>query len=111
MDRKKLWFLLSLAVVYFLLITVTAYHKPNGLKDMWKLTEAIDALDREIAGLKIENERRLRELASLNRDDTYVEAIARENLGLVKPGEVVYEFVEAGDLAKKEPVARPAGGG
>ena len=39
------------------------------------------------------------ELASVSTSDRRVETIARENLGLVKPGETVYEFVDAGKLA------------
>ena len=47
---------------------------------------------REIARLRQVNRDLTREVQSFTRDPARVEAIAREELGLVKPGEVVYQF-------------------
>lgn len=89
-----------LGVVYFTLVTFTAYYKPNGLRDLRKINLAIEKVEKEIAEQEHENLRHRRELASLRRGDEYVEAVARESLGLVRPGEVVYEFVEAEKLGR-----------
>lgn len=43
-----------------------------------------------------EDNRLLRkQIRSLRKDLTSIERIAREDLGLVKPGETVYEFIPA----------------
>ncbi|MGK7345342.1 MAG: FtsB family cell division protein [Candidatus Nitrospinota bacterium M3_3B_026] len=98
MERSRPWILVSLAVVCFIAVTVTAYYKQNGLRDLRKLQSSIAKVEREIAEIRRENERNRMELYSLRQGDEYVEAVARESLGLVKPNEVVYEFVDAGKL-------------
>ncbi|VAX19726.1 hypothetical protein MNBD_NITROSPINAE02-59 [hydrothermal vent metagenome] len=94
MERSKPLFLLAASSLFFVLMTVTAYYKSNGLKDLQKLEVAIAKVRTEIKDVRRENARYRHELDSLNYSNSYVEAIARENLGLVKPGEVVYEFVD-----------------
>jgi cell division protein FtsB len=50
------------------------------------------ALAREIAQLAAANAALEEEVRALRTDPGRLEAIAREELGLVKPGELVYEF-------------------
>ena len=49
-------------------------------------------LEREIEQLTAANAALAEEVRVLRTDPARVEAIAREELGLVKPGELVYEF-------------------
>lgn len=98
MDRGRPWILVSLAAVCFAAVSVTAYYKRNGLRDVRELKASIARVEREIAEIRRDNERRRLELRSLKRGDEYVEAVARESLGLVKPDEVVYEFIDAARL-------------
>jgi cell division protein FtsB len=49
-------------------------------------------LEREIDQLTAANAAVAEEVRILRTDPARVEAIAREELGLVKPGELVYEF-------------------
>ncbi|MBI2876383.1 MAG: septum formation initiator family protein [Candidatus Tectomicrobia bacterium] len=49
-------------------------------------------MQEQIQGLERENQVLRREIAALREDPYLVEKIAREELGLVKPGEIVYEF-------------------
>ena len=79
-----------------------AFYKENGLKDVRKLHNSIDSVDNQISALELENNQITVELSSLNHSDIYVEAIAREHLGLIKQGEVVYEFVDAKKLNNKD---------
>lgn len=95
--------LLGAAVVFFAAVVALAFVKENGLRDVANLQSEIAFVDAQAAGLKHENAMMARELASLNSSSAYAEAIARDSLGLVKPGEVVYEFIPAGQIA------RPAG--
>ncbi len=72
-----------------------AYHKQNGLADVFELEKAIVSLDDRIIAVKDENDRLRMELLALETSDLYIESIARESLGLVKPGETVYEFLDS----------------
>lgn len=99
MDKNRPWILFTVSTVFFVLVTTAAYYKHNGLKDLMELKVAIVDIKREIIEARLESERYRQEIESLNYSDSFVEAIARESLGLVKPGEVVYEFVDAKELA------------
>ena len=61
---------------------------------VYHLNEKVDSLKNNISKLKKENEKLNTEVYALKNDSSYIEKIAREDLGLVKPGEVVFEFVE-----------------
>ena len=56
-----------------------------------KLAE-LDEVKDEVAGLETQNER-LREKVALLKTDAGVEEVAREKLGLVKPGELAFAVV------------------
>lgn len=99
MERNKPKAFLGLAVIFFLVVTATAYYKENGLNDVGKLHSEIAAVKEEIRAFTFDNNRMRMELVSLSQSDDQVEAIVREQLGLVKPGEVVYEFIDADKLA------------
>ncbi len=95
MESTKPTALLGVSAIFFCLVTVTSYYKENGLKDVGKLKQAIISVKKEKSDIRLENERIRQELSSLNNSNAYVESIAREQLGLVKPNEVVYEFIDA----------------
>lgn len=98
MERNKPKAFLGLSIIFFLVVSATAYYKENGLDDVSKLHSEIASIKKEIQEYNFENNRMRLELVSLNTSDDLVEAIAREQLGLVKPGEVVYEFIDADKL-------------
>ncbi|MBI4667529.1 MAG: septum formation initiator family protein [Nitrospinae bacterium] len=108
MDRKP-WFLFAVSVVYFLLVTIAARYKENGFNDINRLSTAIAEVREKITGVTEENGLYVKELAQITASDEYVEAIARESLGVVKPGEVVYEFVDIEKIAGHQPVNETAG--
>ncbi len=68
----------------------------------------VERLRDDIASLQGENLRLRREIRSLRSDLTSIERIAREDLGLVKPGETVYEFLPAGGRAAARARSRAA---
>lgn len=85
---------LAAAVVLCVGLAVSAWFKENGYSDVARLTEAIGSVTAETAALEEENSRLSARLTMITTDEGYVEAVARESLGLVRPGEVVYEFVD-----------------
>ncbi len=57
--------------------------------DLWKLRQEEMKLSRSITVLEAQN-RDLREQIARMQEDAYIEKAAREQLGLVKPGEILY---------------------
>jgi cell division protein FtsB len=104
METRRRWALFALSAFYFVFLTTASYYKENGFRDIRKLSSAIDEINKKASQLAEENARYANELTQINSSDTYVEAIARENMGLVKAGEIVFEFV---DIEKLSPPPTP----
>jgi cell division protein FtsB len=64
----------------------------RGLLRLYRMHQTKTALERENAELQAANAALADEVRALRTDPGRIEAIAREELGLVKPGELVYEF-------------------
>ncbi len=64
----------------------------NGILHLRRLRTEVEALHRDVQALEAENERLSRTIGELRSDPAAVERIAREELGLVRPGERVLRF-------------------
>lgn len=87
---RKRW-LVFIAV----LATVIAVSSVVGKKSLVKvlqMSKTRTELQRQITRLKQGNEKLTRDIQAFTDNPGQVEAIAREDLGLVKPGEIVYQF-------------------
>jgi len=82
---QKAYFWGSLAVVIFL-FTNSGFRKL--VQRYWELNR----LGSELQQLKKENALLKKEIYLLEEDRTYIERIARKELGLISPGEVEYRF-------------------
>lgn len=84
MERKKigLWFFCFLAVI-------VAIYLP-GFSELQKLREENEHKMRQIKLLQDRNQRLKDELIKLKNDPEYIEKKAREKLGIVKKGEIIY---------------------
>jgi cell division protein FtsB len=90
----------ALSLALFLILAASALNAlfgDRGLLELLKVRDEIESLDQEIAMLRAENRRILEEVRSLKTSPLVVERLARENLGLVKPGEIVLLIRETGD--------------
>jgi cell division protein FtsB len=72
-----------------LTLALAAVFGKGGMFDAMRYRQERDRLQAEIAQRQDENARLERELRSLRHDDLEIERIAREELVLAKPGEVV----------------------
>jgi len=61
----------------------------RSLARVWQMKHEVNGLEREIAGLRIETEQLTATVTRLKSDPETLEQLAREKLGLVKPGEKV----------------------
>lgn len=64
-----------------------------GYLDLRKLNREIAKLDKEIRALEETNENLRAELEALRNNYFHIEKVARKNLGLIKPGEIIYKIV------------------
>ena len=90
--------ILGLSILFFTVMGAASYYKDNGINDLSSLRREIDQMRAQAVDIGRENARLQTELDNFRTGDYQVEKVARVSLGLVKPGEVTYEFVDAKTL-------------
>ncbi len=73
-------------------LTLLSLFGKRSLVEIYRLTRLSEELRQEITRLQTSNAALSRDILSLRSDPTRVEEIARHDLGMVRPGEIVYEF-------------------
>ena len=86
------------------LVVLSAVYGGRGWIHLQELEVKQRALEDLAFRLQQENEKRHEHLQRLANDNTYVEKLAREQLGWIKPGETVYRV--RGVTASAPPVAK-----
>jgi len=89
--------LLFLAL-FFIFLTIFGQ---NGLLQIGDLKKARMMLTKETFALREENDSLRREIKGLKEDPFFIEKVAREELDLVRPNEVVYQFVSSSEDSEK----------
>ena len=84
--------LLGCAALLALLLAILSASDAHGLKLQHKLAEEIRVREEKNKKLAEENAQLRREIRALEGGKKAVERAAREELGLVKDGEVVFTF-------------------
>ncbi|MGA9520799.1 MAG: septum formation initiator family protein [Myxococcaceae bacterium] len=85
MRRKLLWGAVAIAGV----LSGVSMADAGGFRRYLELRQAVESLESRNAQLRAGNERSLREIEALQKDPVALERAAREELGFVKPGEIV----------------------
>ena len=81
-----------------------------GLLHYWRLAEERRSLEERSQALQRDNELLREKIYRLRKDDRYLEKVAREELGLVREGEIIYLFPSEGvktAAGGKEPAGSP----
>ena len=91
--RGGRWAFLLALFLSFIVLAI-ALFRPGGVLEVYQLSERVQVTEEEISALGEENAELKGEIETLRGDPRTLERIAREELGLVKPGETVYEFIE-----------------
>ncbi len=89
MKRKR-----RRAIIVVVLALWVAVHFAKNAVDNYKLRQEILRLERHLQVLQLRGEELEKEIA-LWQSPENIERVAREELGLVKPGEVVYTLSES----------------
>ena len=90
------WFVSGL-VGLLILLQCRLWFAEGGLAEASRLREQLAQAEAENAALTARNDALAREVMALQNGMEAVEKSARENLGLIKEGEVYYQFVEERD--------------
>ncbi|HWP56407.1 MAG TPA: septum formation initiator family protein [Candidatus Acidoferrales bacterium] len=88
------WLVTGLGALIFALALFT-FFGDRGIVHIWRLADEKRKLDEASFLLQQENEALRHKIHRLRHDDLYLEKVAREELGLVRPGEIVYRFAPA----------------
>lgn len=101
---RKRWlvFLAALAI----LIAGSSVIGKKSLVKVLQMNNTKTELEQDITRLREANEQLTREIRAFANNPGRVEAIAREDLGLVKPGEIVYQFGSARPSTALPPSSR-----
>ena len=90
------WFVSGL-VGLLMLLQYRLWFAEGGLAAATRLREQLAQAEAENSALTARNDALAREVMALQNGMEAVEKSARENLGLIKEGEVYYQFVEERD--------------
>jgi len=90
-PRSQHWLIYGLAtlIVLLSLYTITGEW---GVIHLWRLGGEQAKLDEQNYRLQKENDALRQRIFRLRNDNSYLEKLAREELNLVRPGEVIYRF-------------------
>jgi cell division protein FtsB len=97
-----------IVVGVLLVLAVMAIFGDNGVLALRRLRGEVDLLVREVRTLEVQNERLSRAISELQDDPGVIERIAREELGLVRPGERVLRFPRSARPDEAAPALTPA---
>ncbi|MBZ0160489.1 septum formation initiator family protein [Candidatus Methylomirabilis sp.] len=83
---------LIIVAVLAIVIVVPSVSGKKSLVKIFRMSKTRAELQQEITRLRQINEDLAREIQAFSHNSGLVEAIAREDLGLVRAGEIVYQF-------------------
>jgi cell division protein FtsB len=82
-------YLIGALIVLLSLVTVVG---ERGALHLWRLRGEKSRLDEQNYRLQKENEALRRRIHGIRNDDDHLEKVAREELNLARPGDIVYRF-------------------
>ena len=83
---------LIILLFFFGLLLFLSLLGDRSLVQLYRMVQVKADLERQIADLKEENALLEQEVKAMRRFPSRAEEIARRDLGLVRPGEIVYQF-------------------
>ena len=90
--KLSAWWPVYVTGALILSLSLVTVIGERGALHLWRLRGEKASLDEQNYRLQKENEALRRRVQRLRTDDDYLEKVAREELNLVRPGEIVYRF-------------------
>jgi cell division protein FtsB len=78
----------------FLLLSLLAIAGDGGFFEVYQFNRHLQHAERRIQALEVENERLRTQVTGLQSDPYQIEKLARQDLGLVRPDEIIFEIVD-----------------
>ena len=107
MDKPRLWgwmealrleqqprLMIGGGVGCFLLLSVLAMVGERGYFEVFEFGRHLEHVEKRIETLEAENKRLQMQVTGLRTDPYQVEKLAREDLGLARPDELIFEIVD-----------------
>src|SRR5262245_20799284 len=95
MGRPRDWLIrFSGAALITALLAYVPYlvYRGDGFVKLRKMHEDLDDFQKKNDALRVQNQELRREIRHLRSDPAAITAVARDELGLVKPGEIVIQI-------------------
>jgi cell division protein FtsL len=78
----------------FLLLSLLAIAGERGFFEVYQFSRHLERVESQIRVLEEENQRLRKQVTRLGSDPEQVEKLAREDLGLARPDEIIFEIVD-----------------
>ena len=89
MKRKRL---LLLILIPLLILGILTFFGEKGIFHLLRLQKELVRIKEKNMKLEGDNQKLREEVRRLQTDKRYIEEIARRELGMVKEGEIIYQF-------------------
>jgi cell division protein FtsB len=99
LHEKQHRLLIGGGIGFFLLLSLLAVAGERGFFEVYKFTQHLERIESRLRTLEEDNKRMRLEAAALSSDPYQVEKLAREDLGLVRPDEIIFEIVDGSPQA------------
>ncbi len=87
---RKVFIILTIAI-FFLFLFLT-FWGDKGIFHLTRLKKELSRIRENNGKIESENQRLKEEVRRLKYDKRYIEEIARKELGMIKEGEIIYQF-------------------
>jgi cell division protein FtsB len=99
LSQRRILYVLGFFILSLCVLTAVG---ERGVLHLWRLNGEKAKLDEENYRLQTENEMLRQRISKLRNDNFYLEKLAREELNLVRPGEIIYRFPPEENRNKRE---------
>jgi len=89
MRKKRV---LLLILIFLLILGIFTFFGEKGILHLLRIQKEVARIKEKNAKLEEENQTLREEVKRLQTDRRYIEEIARRELGMVKEGEIIYQF-------------------
>jgi cell division protein FtsB len=91
---RRTWLIPAACLTFILFFTVFG---ERGLLRIYEMKREKQRIDQSVSELSAENQKLRLSIEGLRSDRYHLERIARKELGLVRPNEIIYQFPPSGD--------------
>jgi len=89
MRKKRV---LLFILIFLLIFGIFTFFGEKGIFNLLHIQKEVARIKEKSAKLEEENQKLREEVKRLRTDRRYIEEIARKELGMVKEGEIIYQF-------------------